>query len=1501
MCAGKSNFATGGHRRLDSFGYSVCSDYGGRRLSNMHYTCKILGKLAIVLLIVLQVESVQATQLHPGTVNSLGGVSSKRGVNKLYTLYHHQQSPTFYKHRQSVYHTTLNRNGQTDIKSRHPSKIELDSDTKQTLKVDLDNSSSKCIITVVNETNKPTSDSCSCSEGGTTDLHALDWALNCILNDQKTNVELRLESDYLILDKVYTFVGLSGIYVYGSHAGKFTHIQCNSTQESGLIFINSINITLENVMLSGCGAKHKSTSKNFINRSDIIYTFSAIYFSQCLDINFTNVAITSSDGAGLTMVNCGGMIYIIGSNFTNNHIKTDTSVPGGGGVSIELGSLDLHNRNVASSARSDHCSNTKYYIQDCRFINNSASAGKFLTTHVTSNNKNYFRYGQGGGLFINFVVYASNNLLTVNNSYFEGNQAQRGGGFFAGYRKDSKGNNITVQNCTFLLNSCYKSELPPGGKHSSGGGMGAIFYTNTKRSNLFIINSNFTKNTAYYGGGLSMGSGSTYYGKVGCNFMIQWSVFDGNNARIGAALDLYYRAAVEQTNHRSSVLTEISDTNFTRNGGIYHYSTNSATGRTFATIYIVYIPVLFHGTIHIVNNTASGFGIEEATVQFKENALVNLTRNTAKIGGGMALIGRSTVVVYENTTVIFQHNKATEKGGAIFSTQSQERYTAYDYTCFIQYKSYNHTQDEAIGLLPSDWKASLSFSENEANSSNYKRNAIYASSILPCVWPSSTTSNLSHDIINTFCGWNNSWNFYNTTKCTDLISTAPSNFTQTSYSIEVIPGNLTKIPNFGVRDDFGHNMSSALYTVSNIMLNKCKNNNILTEMNWPPNLDVSVTNDGLLLTASKNYTNCNLMILLQTADRKSITTQINIIILHCPPGYKIKHSTRSCQCHGNNNFNGLVTCETSNFTSNIFAGNCMTFSNIAPPGKQIDNHFIVARCPYVVGPLKSLHVPLPLYGVHKREDTFCQFFNRTGKLCGECQKGLGLDVYSASFQCIKCTNVHVNWIKVITASTVPTTLLFILCTIFHISITSAHINGYIFFSHVITMRLDVLTVTYMWVYLHDTHSLSRLLHIPYQLWTFDFPQIVLQKVCLGKSFKVIHALALQYLNVLYPLLLVLTAIVLIELHAKNCKPLVWLWKPLCYLCVRFRHSWHIRTTVIDTFASFLLLSYSNLIGVSMSLLTPSSIITSNGTVVGRILNYDTSVEFFEQPHLQYGIFAIIILCTFGAIPPILLVLYPFKWFQYLLNCCNLQGWRFLHVFVDAFQGSYKNGIKGYPERRYFAGVYFLFRIAINVIYLAIEDMIILHLTLTLTYMFFMLILMAQRPYKRNFYNILDGVFMSILVTTHAMTVYLFYHAVAFDQVPNKVWYFTYSIQHIPTLYMILLVIYLVSFRMRCVKRFCLNHFGGRSLFFKNEAFNDKNSPKSPLINYDWPSSSSLVLPSPSSPHAQIRHISDIPDRVENPHRYEPLMDSWQYPHKENLQDFSGMESHNRKNYGSSLN
>ncbi len=57
--------------------------------------------------------------------------------------------------------------------------------------------------------------------------------------------------------------------------------------------------------------------------------------------------------------------------------------------------------------------------------------------------------------------------------------------------------------------------------------------------------------------------------------------------------------------------------------------------------------------------------------------------------------------------------------------------------------------------------------------------------------------------------------------------------------------------------------------------------------------------------------------------------------------------------------------------------------------------------------------------------------------------------------------------------------------------------------------------------------------------------------------------------------------------------------------------------------------------------------------------------------------------------PLLLIIYPSCYFHRCLNCCGLRL-KALHVFMDAFQGSYKTSPR---DMRYFSAFYFLLRLA----------------------------------------------------------------------------------------------------------------------------------------------------------------------------------------------------------------
>ena len=65
--------------------------------------------------------------------------------------------------------------------------------------------------------------------------------------------------------------------------------------------------------------------------------------------------------------------------------------------------------------------------------------------------------------------------------------------------------------------------------------------------------------------------------------------------------------------------------------------------------------------------------------------------------------------------------------------------------------------------------------------------------------------------------------------------------------------------------------------------------------------------------------------------------------------------------------------------------------------------------------------------------------------------------------------------------------------------------------------------------------------------------------------------------------------------------------------------------------------------------------------------------------------------VFVILPTLLLLLYPFRWFQKFLNLFPVR-WYILHTFVDSFQGCYKDGTEpGTRDCRWFSSIFLALR------------------------------------------------------------------------------------------------------------------------------------------------------------------------------------------------------------------
>ncbi len=268
------------------------------------------------------------------------------------------------------------------------------------------------------------------------------------------------------------------------------------------------------------------------------------------------------------------------------------------------------------------------------------------------------------------------------------------------------------------------------------------------------------------------------------------------------------------------------------------------------------------------------------------------------------------------------------------------------------------------------------------------------------------------------------------------------------------------------------------------------------------------------------------------------------------------------------------------------------------------------------------------------------------------------------------------------------------------------------------------------------------------IWNLDFFRS-LNNICLQTD--TFQTLALDLAVSFYPLLLILLTYFLIHLYDRKFRLLVVIWEPFRKVLQFFHKNWEIKTSLIDSSATFFFLSNVKILSVSFDLLVPVQVFQLNST--GHLstswrLYYDATIPYFGERHLPYAILAIAVLTIFVLLPVLLMILYPFGWFHKVLNLFPFR-WYILHTFVDTFYGCYKDGTEpNTRDCRWFASVFFLCRIFLLVIAMNIFN--------SMYYPFFLMILtlyvclqITVQPFKEGYFSEVNAVFMLLLALWHA--------------------------------------------------------------------------------------------------------------------------------------------------------
>ena len=540
----------------------------------------------------------------------------------------------------------------------------------------------------------------------------------------------------------------------------------------------------------------------------------------------------------------------------------------------------------------------------------------------------------------------------------------------------------------------------------------------------------------------------------------------------------------------------------------------------------------------------------------------------------------------------------------------------------------------------------------------------------------------------------------------------------------------------------------------------------------------------------------------------------------CPTWFVPVYNNGTMSCVCGDSLGGKILCE-QNLNISIGFTNCMTYD-------EVNDSMAFINCPYHSHKpnFQGLYVTLPQNACDLNE-FMCGGLNRTGLLCSHCRHELGPAVFSYTLPCLKCLDSGYGWLLYMFLATFPTTVLFLMVIICQIRIAAAPLNFFVFVSQVLVGFVNTGPHDFTGVS-KPTSYLTLILHTIHGFFNLDFFRYIIPHFCISSTMTTLQALSLEYIVAFYPLFLITVLYICIQLHARDFKPLVYLWKPFHKCCACISQSWSPSESLIHAFATFLLLAYSKILYVSFNLLHSTYIHDNTGEKEGSpVFYYNATVPYFSTEHLPFAILAISVLAIFIVLPMLILLLYPTRVFQRLIGCCNTR-WHALDAFVDAFQGYYKNGTNGTPDWRCFSGLYLIFRImaigthVLPVTYYAAVYRIACYSSASL---FFGLL----QPYKESWINYWDSVAFMLLSVGESVTIYDLY-------VTRSHFSFLYALAVVPLLYLIVYTCYKLLYQRvilsRCILC-CKNRIDeGRSTFsvgdVEREAYTDSREGE-PLL------------------------------------------------------------------------
>ena len=470
---------------------------------------------------------------------------------------------------------------------------------------------------------------------------------------------------------------------------------------------------------------------------------------------------------------------------------------------------------------------------------------------------------------------------------------------------------------------------------------------------------------------------------------------------------------------------------------------------------------------------------------------------------------------------------------------------------------------------------------------------------------------------------------------------------------------------------------------------------------------------------------------------------------NCPLWHTYSKGKESCECC--KSIAGMIRCE-KEYVYVVYS-RCLTWNN-ATSDVEISRCLYTHQDTNVCKNYFRYSISTDITGPELNNIT-CRPYNRYGPKCQNCIDGYGPAPFSDGVTCADCSKYKYIWILNLLFQLMMVTLLYLVIILFQIKGTCSPFNI------IITNCQLGLNAIMTGSGLHTKLACiinQRFIKIVLTLFSpmnLDFFRFLIPPLCISPLLKSIHVLLFDYTIAAYPIIITIVIYVAIELYDRNYRIIVFLSAPFRLLWCR---NWRPKETIISTCATFLLLSYSKFLFVSISLLFNVQMYACSGEVLpnSSILLYDPSIKFLSPEHIPYIVLALTVIIIFVLFPPLLLLLYPTRLFRKCLNCCGFRRWDILHLVMDVFQGWYKDGTEGTYDYRPLSALYMILRILFSFAYFKVlesREYLQFEVSVGLLYAFLGMATLAFQPYKVNWMNHADGT-VFLLLAFFALSCYL---------------------------------------------------------------------------------------------------------------------------------------------------